>query len=118
MSDSLPRALNFLTSSSAYADYRPAICPSSDVVIFERARVGGGLTTLYKIADLTAPDEAEQRIAIRPERVVVWRACPRHPFVRDGRSMLAVDLRTRDGFTHAASRSASLNPRSPRAVPS
>jgi WD40-like Beta Propeller Repeat len=55
MSASLP-ALNFLTSSSAYTDYRPAIGPSGDVVIFERTPVGGGLTVLYKIADLTAPD--------------------------------------------------------------
>jgi Tol biopolymer transport system component len=55
MSASLP-PLNFLASSSAYTDYRPAIGPSGDVVIFERTPVGGGLTTLCSIADLTAPD--------------------------------------------------------------
>jgi len=55
MSASLP-PLNFLTSSGAYTDYRPAIGPSGDVVIFERTPVGGGLTVLYQIADLSAPN--------------------------------------------------------------
>ncbi len=55
MSDSLP-PLHFLTASAEYTDYRPAIGPGGDVVIFERTPVGGGPITLCKITDLAAPD--------------------------------------------------------------
>ena len=50
--------LNFLTSDSGFWDYRPAVNATGDTVVFERTPVGGGaaaLTTLYQIADFSAP---------------------------------------------------------------
>jgi Tol biopolymer transport system component len=55
MSASLP-TLNFLTDSVEYTDYRPAVGPAGDIVIFERTLLGGGLTTLYQITDFSSPD--------------------------------------------------------------
>jgi len=55
---SLP-TLNFLTSDSGFSDYRPAVNAAGDAVVFERTPVGAGaaaLTTLYQIADFSAPD--------------------------------------------------------------
>lgn len=52
---SLP-TLNFLTSSTYFTDYRPAIDSTGDVVIFERTPVGGGPTTLQVINDFSDPN--------------------------------------------------------------
>jgi Tol biopolymer transport system component len=55
MSNSLP-PLNFLTNSSDYTDYRPAISSDGDVVIFERTPASGGPTKLYTITNFNAPN--------------------------------------------------------------
>jgi hypothetical protein len=48
--------LNFLTSDSGSWDYRPAVNAVGDAVVFERTPAGGGLTTLFVIADFSAPN--------------------------------------------------------------
>lgn len=50
----LPK-LNYLTNSSSFVDYRPAIDPTGNSVIFERTPVGGDLTTLQIIPDISNP---------------------------------------------------------------
>lgn len=56
MSTALP-PLHFLTDNPDFADYRPAINATGDIVIFERtAKTSGALTKLYKIDDFSKPD--------------------------------------------------------------
>jgi hypothetical protein len=57
MSASLPK-LNFLTNIGDYTDYRPAVGPGGNAVIFERTPTptGNGPTKLYAITDFRAPN--------------------------------------------------------------
>ncbi len=57
MSGSLP-PLNFLTSPSRYWDYRPAVGPGGDAVVFERTLQNQNYSTLYVITDFASKQAA------------------------------------------------------------
>jgi WD40 repeat protein len=48
----------YLTNSTSFIDYRPTIDATGSSVIFERTPVGGGVTTLQIISDISNPSPA------------------------------------------------------------
>ena len=50
--------LNYLTNDSSFVDYRPAIDPTGNSVIFERTPRAGGMTTLQIISEISTPTAA------------------------------------------------------------